>query len=125
MLINLLDNAAKFTPESGEIRVEVDRQNSMVMVRVSDTGPGIAPLYHESIFEKFTRISMKDGPKGLGLGLAYCRLAIAAHGGRIWVESMPGRGATFSFTLPVTSPVPEKLSAQDEPQPVSSPSTGK
>jgi PAS domain S-box-containing protein len=124
VIINLLDNASKFTPDNGEIRVEVARQNNSVLVRVSDTGPGIASLYHESIFEKFSRVSSKDGPKGLGLGLAYCRLAIGAHAGRIWVESRPGQGAKFSFTLPVCPAPLENAAAPDENQPVSSPSGG-
>jgi signal transduction histidine kinase len=68
---------------------------------VQDSGPGIQAHYQERIFEKFTRVGLKDGPKGLGLGLAFCRLAVAAHGGRIWVESEPGKGAAFRFTLPL------------------------
>ena len=68
---------------------------------MSDNGPGIAPRHQEHIFDKFARIQQGGRPKGLGLGLAFCRLAVEAHGGRIWVESDAGKGATFSFTLPL------------------------
>lgn len=100
VLINLLENAVKFGPEQSAIQVAIRRQNGFVVTQVKDSGPGIPLAHQERIFEKFTRVSMKDGPKGLGLGLAYCRLAIAAHGGQIWLESEPGHGSTFSFTLP-------------------------
>ena len=72
-----------------------------MLVAVQDEGPGIAPEHHRIIFEKFSRVQHEGGPKGLGLGLAFCRLAIEAHGGKIWVESEVGQGATFKFTLPV------------------------
>jgi signal transduction histidine kinase len=69
-------------------------------VGVSDNGPGIPPEDQERIFEKFARMQRKGRPKGLGLGLAFCRLAVEAHGGRIWVESEPDQGSSFYFTLP-------------------------
>jgi signal transduction histidine kinase len=104
VLINLLENAVKFSPEKTAIQVAVQRQNGFVLTQVKDNGPGIPPAQQERIFEKFARLNMKDGPKGLGLGLAYCRLAIAAHGGQIWIESEPGQGSTFNFTLPSEDP---------------------
>jgi signal transduction histidine kinase len=75
-------------------------------VSVSDTGPGIAPEEKEKIFEKFYQIADLEGakPKGTGLGLAICKALVELHGGRIWVESEPGRGSTFSFTLPASGP---------------------
>jgi len=73
----------------------------MVVLWVQDNGPGIAPEDQERIFEKYTRLAGKGMPLGLGVGLAFCRLAIEAHGGRIWVESEAGKGARFSFTLPI------------------------
>ena len=68
---------------------------------VRDNGPGISTADRERIFEKFTRLRGKDGPSGLGVGLAFCKLAVQGHGGQIWVESEPGKGTTFWLTLPV------------------------
>lgn len=68
---------------------------------VRDNGPGIPPEAFESIFEKFNRLQGDRYPKGLGLGLAFCRLAVRAHGGKIWVESAPGQGSHFIFLLPL------------------------
>jgi signal transduction histidine kinase len=78
------------------------------LIQVSDNGPGIDASNQQRLFEKFTTIQREGRPKGLGLGLAFCRLAVEAHGGRIWVESEPGEGATFSFTLPRDSKSPDK-----------------
>jgi PAS domain S-box-containing protein len=101
VLINLIENAIKYTPTSGSIQVGAENDDNWVSVWVRDTGPGIPASEHERIFDKFTRLSSTENAKGLGLGLAYCRLAILGHGGRIWVESEPGQGACFTFTLPV------------------------
>jgi signal transduction histidine kinase len=102
VFINLLENAIKFTPARGTIVIggRVDSAD-WVTIWVRDDGPGIAPAEHERIFEKFTRLYGKEKPGGLGVGLAFCRLAVNGHGGRIWVESEPGHGATFWLTLPV------------------------
>jgi len=70
-------------------------------VSVRDSGPGIPEEDRERIFDKFTRVTRDSRPKGIGLGLAFCRLAVEAHGGRIWVESQEGQGSTFHFTLPI------------------------
>jgi NtrC-family two-component system sensor histidine kinase KinB len=101
VMINLLENAVKYSPAKGIIRLGAELNQGQVSVWVQDDGPGIPTHEHERIFEKFTRLRAKDGSKGLGLGLAYCRLAVLAHGGQIWVESVPGNGSTFTFTLPV------------------------
>jgi two-component system, NtrC family, sensor histidine kinase KinB len=101
VLINLLENAVKFTRGGGQISVSATPGSGEVCVVVRDTGPGIAPREQQRIFDKFTRLHQEGNSKGLGLGLAFCRLAVEAHGGRIWVESVPGQGATFSFTLPL------------------------
>ncbi len=100
VVINLLENAVKYTPPGGSIALSLARQDGQVRVGVSDTGPGIALEARERIFEKFARLEGGKA-KGLGLGLAFCRLAVEAHGGRIWVESDPPHGATFYFTLPL------------------------
>jgi PAS domain S-box-containing protein len=100
VLINLLDNATKFSPVKGEMRLQVEVSDGMVRFCVEDSGPGIPSDAAEAIFEKFRRLNVHHGPKGLGLGLAFCRLAVQAHGGRIWVESDGKNGSRFYFTLP-------------------------
>ena len=101
VLTNLLENASRYTQSGGHIRIEADLSGNAIQTRVHDDGPGIPAAEHERIFEKFSRLASQDAPKGLGLGLAYCRLVVQGHGGRIWVDSEPGKGATFTFTLPV------------------------
>ena len=102
VLQNLIGNAIKFVPVGGHIvldaHVEVDSAQYLV-VSVSDDGPGILPDLQARLFQKF--VSGRVHGRGSGLGLAFCRLVVEAHGGRIWVESMPGSGAVFHFTLPV------------------------
>ncbi len=103
VLQNLVGNAVKFTPEGGRIRVRAAVQPSepgMVVIEVSDTGPGIPDAVQPRLFQKF--VTGGQG-RGSGLGLAFCRLAVEAQGGRIWAESIPGRGATFTFTVPVAA----------------------
>ena len=100
VLINLLENAIKYSRSEGKISVKLDRADNGLRVAISDNGPGIPPEDQTRIFEKFARVQRKGRPKGLGLGLAFCRLAVEAHGGRIWVESEPGKGSAFYFTLP-------------------------
>ncbi len=104
VLINLLQNAIKFTPQAGQIEIGAQQEEEKVRFWVQDTGPGVDPQAKDAIFNKFTRLHTKDGPKGLGLGLAFCRLAVEGHGGRIWVDNNPEGGAIFSFTLPIATP---------------------
>jgi PAS domain S-box-containing protein len=103
VLTNLLENAVKYTPTGSKIYVgaRLERDDRLLMW-VQDTGPGIPAGDRERIFDKFTRLHGKGGPKGLGLGLAFCRLAVEAHGGHIWVEDGPEAGACIKFTLPVS-----------------------
>lgn len=105
VLTNLVENAIKFTPQNGMITIGGQQEGDWVRLWVKDNGPGIAPVEQKRIFEKFARVNSENSPKGLGLGLAYCRMAVEAHGGRIWVESEPGTGACFNFTLPVATDV--------------------
>jgi two-component system sensor histidine kinase BaeS len=109
VLANLLDNALKFTPDGGCITVEAEDNpdRGVVCVSVADTGPGVMPDELPHIFEQFYRgeRGKRPGTGGLGLGLAICRQIVAAHGGEIWVESEPGRGARFIFTLPALGDV--------------------
>lgn len=104
VVINLMDNAVKYTPSQGNIEVGARREDGFVRVWIKDNGLGIPEADRERIFEKFARLNAENSSSGLGLGLAFCRLAVQAHGGRIWVESAPGQGSTFIFTLPVESP---------------------
>ena len=101
VLINLLENATKFTPPEGAIRVGVQREMEWVCLWVDDTGPGIPLDDRKIIFDKFTRLHENSGPTGYGLGLAYCRLAVEGHGGRIWIEDAPETGSRFAFVIPV------------------------
>jgi len=120
VLINLLSNAVKFVPpEGGRVVVEVAAAAGMLRVSVSDNGPGIEPSNQQVIFEKFRQAgdTMTAKPHGTGLGLPISRQIIEHFGGRLWVDSVPGAGATFTFELPVAPPAP----AQD---PSSGPASG-
>jgi PAS domain S-box-containing protein len=102
VLQNLVENAIKFTPSGGLVSVEVAAEpesTSSLRILVSDTGPGIPPSLRGQLFQKFVRGRQKG--YGSGLGLAFCRLAVEAHGGRIWLDGDVGGGATVVFTLPV------------------------
>jgi PAS domain S-box-containing protein len=101
VLINLFQNAIKFTPTKGRIEIGAKLDNDATRFWVLDSGSGVDPDYIDRIFDKYTRIHPDERIKGLGLGLAFCRLAVEGHGGRIWVENLPGSGAIFSFTIPI------------------------
>jgi len=102
---NLIDNAVKYSPEGGEVRVRTRAQNGRVEISVSDRGPGIPSEQQRLIFEKFGRAKLGDKTKpGTGLGLYIARSIAEAHGGGIAVESTPNRGATFTLTLPLDPP---------------------
>ncbi len=103
VFINLLGNAVKFTPENGKITIKAHAENNMVQVDISDTGIGMPPDTLSMIFEEFYRVDnlINQQVKGTGLGLTLVKHIIEAHKGKIWVESKPGQGSTFSFTLPV------------------------
>jgi signal transduction histidine kinase len=107
VLFNILDNAFRFTPAGGAIRVRAVHEDGWCEVSVEDTGPGIPNEHLPLVFERFYRVdpsrSRDDG--GTGIGLAIARSVVEAHGGRIWVESGSGRGATFLFVLPMNAPV--------------------
>jgi signal transduction histidine kinase len=102
ILLNLLSNAVKFTPEGGRIEITARQVDGSVEISVSDTGIGIAPEDQPKIFEEFRQVGSDYVHKveGTGLGLTLAKKFVELHGGRIWVESEPGKGSTFSFTLP-------------------------
>jgi signal transduction histidine kinase len=102
ILLNLLSNALKFTPEGGRIDVRTAVNEGTVEISVADTGVGIAPEDQDAIFEEFRQVGTADKKvEGTGLGLSLARKFIGLHGGRIWVKSQVGQGSTFTFTLPI------------------------
>ena len=107
VLFNILDNAFRFTPPGGAIWIRAVQEDGSCEVSLEDTGPGIPTEHLPLVFERFYRVdpsrSRDDG--GTGIGLAIARSVVEAHGGRIWVESGSGRGATFRFVLPMNAPV--------------------
>jgi len=103
VISNLLENACKFTPQESKIAIGARPAGGWLEIWVVDNGPGIPASEHERIFDKFTRLTTREQVKGMGLGLAFCRLAVQAHGGKIWVESEPGSGAKFIFTVPLAA----------------------
>lgn len=106
ILYNLLSNAVKFTPEGGRISVEVSVLPACVEVCVADTGIGIPASEHQAVFDKFFQVGQKQagGSEGTGLGLAITRHLVEQHGGTIRLESEPGKGSRFTFTLPLVTP---------------------
>ena len=117
VVINLMENAVKYTPSGSHVTLRTKQMDDKVQIIVSDTGPGIPAEMLDSIFNKFSRVKYQDAPKGVGLGLAFCRLAVEAHGGKIWVESDGENGSDFIFTLPlekVTDELPQLFGKEDE-----------
>ncbi len=102
ILLNLLANAVKFTPEGGRVEVTARPTDGHVEISVTDTGIGIAEEDQEAIFEEFRQVGATEGRprEGTGLGLPLARRLVELHGGRLWVESKVGRGSTFTFTIP-------------------------
>jgi two-component system, OmpR family, phosphate regulon sensor histidine kinase PhoR len=106
VITNLIHNAIKFTPPGGEIRVSATIGDAQTLViKVADTGVGIAPDDLPRIFERFYKADRARSGGGTGLGLAIAKHIVQAHGGRIWVESRLGKGSTFFFTLPLSQPL--------------------
>ena len=103
ILYNLLSNALKFTPQDGRVWIESLVDGDTVRILVGDTGIGISPEDQKAIFESFRQVSptTKGVREGTGLGLAITRRLLEYHGGKIWVESQPGKGSRFYFTLPL------------------------
>jgi signal transduction histidine kinase len=104
IVFNLLSNAVKFTPPDGRVDVSARLDDGYVEIAIADTGPGIAAGEQETIFEEFEQTSDGKKAEGTGLGLPLSRKLVELHGGRLWVESEPGEGSTFRFTLPVEQP---------------------
>jgi PAS domain S-box-containing protein len=115
ILVNLLGNAVKFTPEGGRIWVEAAERRGRLTVSVSDTGLGISIEEQEAIFDAFHQAgaTTKGIKEGTGLGLAITKRLVEEHGGRIWVESEPGKGARLSFTMPAGRAAAEESAPED------------
>ena len=102
VLLNLIGNAVKFTPDRGKVWIRANAEDGEVQIEVSDTGPGIPPEDRERIFLEFQQVGRDAGkPQGTGLGLALAKKFIEMHGGKIWVDSEMGKGSSFTFTLPL------------------------
>ena len=102
IMLNLLSNAVKFTPDGGAVSVAARPSGACVEISVADTGPGIAPEDQAAVFEEFKQIGPASASKaeGTGLGMPLARRFVELHGGTIRIDSTPGQGATFTFTLP-------------------------
>ncbi len=109
IMFNLLSNAAKFTPDGGSITVMGERHGEGMLVQVSDTGFGISQDHQKRVFDAFYQVgqSLSGKAPGTGLGLSLTKRFVELHGGRIWVESVPGEGSTFCFILPAKPPTAE------------------
>ena len=100
VLSNLISNALRYVDEGGHIRLSAEKKGADIKIAVQDDGSGIPQEYQTRIFQKFVRVNKQESGR-TGLGLAICKEIVRAHGGKIWVESNPGKGSTFIFTLPV------------------------
>ena len=100
VLNNLLFNAVKFSPDGGRIGIWTQENPKWLILNVADQGPGIPVEQRENIFKKYSQLTPSSSRSGVGLGLAFCRMAVEAMEGRIWVEDMEQAGALFRFTLP-------------------------
>jgi signal transduction histidine kinase len=120
VLENLISNAVKYSPEGGIIRVAGRADGDHAIVSVSDQGIGIPPEEQDKLFRRFYRVDnrLRRETQGVGLGLFLSKAIVEAQGGRMWVESQPGRGSRFSFTLPLATPrLPDLSTTTDEGRP--------
>jgi signal transduction histidine kinase len=102
VLINLMENALKYSAEGHTIQIKMEQKDSDLFISIKDQGRGISPEDQQYIFERYMRSNLTTkNARGVGLGLAFCKLAIEGHGGEIWVESELGKGSTFIFKLPI------------------------
>ena len=114
VFVNLLENAAKYTPAGTPIELAAAVRDREVVAEVADRGPGVPAGEEERVFEKFYRLPGSAGAGGVGLGLTICRGIVTAHGGRMWVERRPGGGAVFRFSVPIGGGAPRVMAAEGE-----------
>jgi two-component system sensor histidine kinase KdpD len=107
VLVNLLENAAKYSPPGTPIELSASTNREQLIVEVADRGPGLPPTELDRVFNKFYRSANASGRAGAGLGLAICRGIVELHGGKIEAENRPGGGAVFRFSLPLAVSQPE------------------
>jgi two-component system sensor histidine kinase KdpD len=112
VLVNLLENAAKYTPPGARVTVAAEVIGDHLSVSVSDNGPGLPAGREEAVFQKFTRGVRESATPGVGLGLAICRAIVESHQGKIVGANRPGGGARFTFTLPLG--IPPQAAAEAE-----------
>jgi signal transduction histidine kinase len=109
VVMNLVSNAIRFSPDGGKVRVTTWLRDGGAGCTVNDDGPGVSPELAGHVFERFVRgDTARSNDGGSGLGLAICNEIVAAHGGRIWVDPRPGAGGSFSFWLPGNGGVPKR-----------------
>lgn len=105
IITNLVDNAIKFSPQGGHVFISAEaKSNQFLSIKVTNSGPGVPLDYRDKIFERFVQVpGQRSHRRGIGLGLAFCRLTVEAHGGKIWVDANPDGGSIFGFDLPFAS----------------------
>jgi two-component system, OmpR family, sensor histidine kinase KdpD len=113
VLVNLLENASKYTPPGSRITLAAQTEGDRLSVSVSDDGPGLVAGHEETVFQKFTRGERESATPGVGLGLAICRAIVESHHGKIIASNRPGGGARFTFTLPLGQPPAAAEEAED------------
>ncbi len=115
VVLNLLINASKFTPEGGKITLKAKAKDASLVVEIQDTGPGIPEEEQQRLFQPYHRqITDREHLSGLGLGLALCKYLVELHGGKIWVESRVGKGSTFGFSIPLATASQQQEGSTEE-----------
>jgi len=115
VILNLLINASKFTPEGGKITLKAKEKDGALVVEVQDTGRGISEEEQQRLFQPYHRqINDRERLSGLGLGLALCKYLVELHGGKIWVESQVGKGSTFGFSVPLATASQQQEGSKQE-----------
>ena len=115
VVLNLLINASKFTPEGGKITLKAKEKDTSLVMEIQDTGPGIPEEEQQRLFQPYHRqITDREHLSGLGLGLALCKYLVELHNGKIWVESQVGKGSTFGFSIPLATASQQQEGSKQE-----------